>query len=269
MKTIFKFLLIIGFFIISIQIAKAQIIDTCWTMYFPNEPANGYFNPDSVLYDSCYCKDRINYGCDSVYAKQWFEIIFNNKDPFGFPQFPEDTIIETTWQELDSSYVDLRNMFQGLENIYGQFILRKRYPEIIDSNSLGSRGYLIKFQNYVHIIKVLNYFHDSQQLNDYGYRNRCIWIRDDVNENQDSLNNFTLEPNPCNNYLKISFTSDNNNNIILKIIDLLGNVYYQTKNSQFNNKTLNINTETFPVGIYICIIEIGKNRIIKKFIRTN
>ncbi|TAL69617.1 MAG: hypothetical protein EPN82_06160, partial [Bacteroidetes bacterium] len=163
MKTIFKYLLVISFFTVFSQNVKAaDTLNPCWTMYFPDDPANGYYNPDSVLYDSCYCKDRINYGCDSIYAKQWYEIIFNNKDPFGFPQFPKDTIIETTWQVLNTNYVELRNMFQGLENIYGSFILRKDHPEDTNSWSLGSRNYLIKFQNYVHIIKVLNYFHDSQ-----------------------------------------------------------------------------------------------------------
>ena len=269
MKTIFKILLIICFITISIQIAKTQITDTCWTMYFPDEPANGFYNPDSVLYDSCYCKDRIVYGCDSIYAKQWFEIHFNNKDPYNFPPYPKDTIIETTWQELDSSYVELRNMFQGLENIYGQFILRKKFPEDTNSWSSGSRAYLIKFQNYVHIIKVLNNFSDTHLLDFYDYRNRCIWIRDDVQDDKSFINDFTLEPNPCNNNLIINISSNNFNNINLKIIDILGNIYEQLNATQFKEQLIKINTENLPVGIYFCIIDTGKYRLIRKFIKTN
>ena len=238
-------------------------------MYYPHEPENGYFNPDSVLYDSCFCKDRLHEGCDSIYAKQWYEIIFNNKDPYGFTQFPEDTIIETTWQNLDSNYVDLRNMFQIAENMFGTFILRKRYPEITDSTSLGSRGYLIKFQNYRNIFSVVYYFYYTNLLFDFYYKEELTYIPDLIIDDNELDNIFIkIYPIPCYNSITISFSSDKVFSYDIKIIDNLGyELLLENQSIQQGEQSIKINTDKLSEGIYFLLIDFGKNKIVKKIIK--
>jgi len=120
-------------------------LNPCWKMY-RHEPKNNYFNPDSVMYDSCLCPGNEDYPpCDYIYAKKWFSITFKNKDPYNFPRGPRDTIYIATWRQLDSSYTELRNIFQALEKNFGKFIFKKEATDYIDSNLPASRLYDIKF----------------------------------------------------------------------------------------------------------------------------
>ena len=71
MKTIIKLLFVIFLFSLFIQYSRAgDSLNPCWTMVYPHDPDHGYYNPDSVLYDSCYCKRPLIDGCDSIYAKK-------------------------------------------------------------------------------------------------------------------------------------------------------------------------------------------------------
>ena len=245
MKTIFKFLLVTVFLSFFAQNAKAaDTLNPCWTMYYPHDPEHGYFNPDSVLYDSCFCKDRLHEGCDSIYAKQWYEITFFNNDPFGYPQCPEDTIIETSWHNLDSSYVELRNMFQNVENKFGSFILRKKFPEVTDSQSLGSRTYLVKFKIYCNIFSVVSYLYNTNLLFDVYYKEQVTYIPD-LGVEDDNSENIILKiyPNPAKDFIKIDFQKQFNARKI-QIISLEGIIILETEYKEL------IDISNLPTGLY-------------------
>ncbi len=267
MKTLRLFVISIFISLMTFFSAKSQI-DTCWTMVYPNDPEHGYNNPDSVLYDSCNCKDAYHKGCDSVYAKQWFEFSFMVNDPYNFPSFPPDTIIETTWQNLDTNYVELRNLFQDLENIFGPFVFRKEFPHWIDSTALGNRTYLIRFQNYCNILYVVNYLNYDSLLYKPYYQNRCVHLVGTVDNEIIKNLDFSIYPIPCENMLKLSISSQNLLKYNLYFMDIFGN-RYQIKENEIlipGEQKIQINTGFLSNGIYLCIIDTGKAKIIRKFI---
>ncbi len=267
MKTIFKILLVISILTAFAQYTKAgDTLDTCWTMVYPDDPQHGYLNPDSVLYDSCQCNDI--YKCDSFSAQPWFEFSFIENDPYNFPSFPTDTIIETTWQILDTNYVELRNLFQSLENVFGPFIFRKKFPHLIDSTSLGNRTYLIKFQNYCNIFYVVNYLKYDSLLYEPYYKNHCVHLVGTVDDEITKNLIFSIYPIPCNDILNFSLYTQNLLMYKLYFVDIFGNKYQIKENELIlpGEQKIQINTEFLSDGIYLCAIDTGRYKIIRKFI---
>jgi len=79
------------------------------------------------------------------------------------------------------------------------------------------------------------------------------------------INNANLYPNPCDTYVNISF-SDNNNEIRnIQLFDALGKMIYE---KNMNQNTLQINMNAYNQGIYFVRIEsndgVANYKIIKK-----
>ncbi len=240
------------FILVLISFSAKSQVDTCWTMVYPDDILNGYSNPDSVLYDSCHCKDAYNKGCDSVYAKQWFEFSFMDNDPYNFPSFPPDTIIETTWQNLDSNYVELRNLFQGLENIFGKFILRKEFPDAVDP-ILAARAYIIRFDNYVNIDSVIFYL-SNELIEKIYYLNNAAHLLSNYEE-PNSTKDIKLYPNPCTTYTNL-FLKNYFGLFIIKLYGSNGQFIEdisEPENSD-NFTVFKINTTQFSNGLYFVVI---------------
>ncbi len=83
-----------------------SICDSCLYL-LPNEPSKNIINPDSIMIDTCY---------NEAYAKNWFSVNFY-VDVFHIPKYDNpDTIIERTWDNIDTNYADIRSAFQELKN---------------------------------------------------------------------------------------------------------------------------------------------------------
>jgi len=166
MKTqlLFLFVLFTIFCLPSINKAEQtqDSLNPCWKMVHPNEPEKGFFNPDSVMYDSCLCtiKPWEYPPCPYQYAKQWFGAIIPYR-ALLIPQTIRDTLIYKTWRDIDSSFIELRKGIETLENQFGTFVLIKKYPDIVDSTKDGSKYFKIKFDNYVKIVTIVNYLWGS------------------------------------------------------------------------------------------------------------
>jgi len=160
-------------------------------------------------------------------------------------------------------------MFQIAENMFGTFILRKRYPEITDSTSLGSRGYLIKFQNYRNIFSVVYYFYYTNLLFDFYYKEELTYIPDLIIDDNELDNIFIkIYPIPCYNSITISFSSDKVFSYDIKIIDNLGyELLLENQSIQQGEQSIKINTDKLSEGIYFLLIDFGKNKIVKKIIK--
>ncbi len=170
MKTIFKILLVIVLLTLSAQYTKAgDTLDTCWTMVFPHDPDHGYYNPDSVLYDTCLCKTKpwLPPYCKYVYAKQWFGLDLP-KGALNIPKAPRDSIILRNWRDIDSSFTELRDGLQNIEDMFSSFIMRKEFPDYGDSSNI----FLLKFNYYFNIDSVVYYLKQIYTLVDafYDYR---------------------------------------------------------------------------------------------------
>ena len=116
--------------------AGAQVSDSCLDLYqnvFNDSSQRlDYWNPDSVMVDTC--GEYNKYG--EMYAKRYFLIQFYNP-LIHLDSVREDSVLTVPWWEIDSSYSDIRTIFQKIALRYGGAWLTKLYPNIGDSNSEG------------------------------------------------------------------------------------------------------------------------------------
>jgi hypothetical protein len=136
----------------------------CEKLIIPDDPINGYANPDSVMVDSCQ-----NPPVGLCY--RWFIIEFKYYT-IDLPPAPKDTSLDVTWESISSTYTQLRNDFEEMENKFGGYILRKGRPEITDSTHIGSKTFFIAFNNYISADSVVNFLQNIQGLSDFYYKNR-------------------------------------------------------------------------------------------------
>ena len=252
-----KHILLTLLLIFNFSVIYSQI-DSCWDMVLPHDPAHGYFNPDSVLYDTCLCKTKpwLPPYCKYVYAKQWFGLNLPN-GALNIPQAPRDSIILRNWRDIDSSFTDLRAGFENLENIFGNFSFMKVFPDDIDTNSIGSRYFKIRFDSYVNIDSASNLIDSIKGIKGGGYLGRYNYyenVNDSIYNNEQKI--LIISPNPCNNLLKITgyFVIKTN----IQIITLQGIILYSKKFTELNYyDSILINTSELPNGIYY--IRIGNN----------
>ncbi|OGU39421.1 MAG: hypothetical protein A2X61_11730 [Ignavibacteria bacterium GWB2_35_12] len=253
MKTIFKILFVTGFLSFFAQNAKAEdSLNPCWDMVLPHDPDHGFYNPDSVLYDTCLCKVKpwLPPYCEYMYAKQWFGIDLPN-GALNIPQAPRDSIILRNWRDIDSSFTDMRAGFENLENVFGNFVFKKVYPDIIDTEKIASRYFNLRFDNYVKIDSASYLLHQIPDIKTEGYLGRYDFIKSVNDSNDDKLNNFNIIPNPCNDYIQIHLDERFINNDNIQIITLQGILIFNEKISELNVKgDITLNTSKFSNGIY-------------------
>ena len=246
-------LLIFLFFFIYPQFAVSEEKkDTCLKLYLPNEPDKDMYNPDSVMADTC---NQINKNL--LYAKHWFFIILPPK-VLNIPEFNRDTIIERNWRDIDSSFINLRYGFFNVEKIFGNFILRKIAPDIIDTNSYGSRSFEIRFNNYVNIDSVQYFLQNIPNTFHALYDMRVKDLRSNLSENDIKLiNKFELIPNPSNYNLNITFNINSASKIKINIINILGKKVIEYINSQIfeiGENTINLDLTELKSDVYFCQI---------------
>lgn len=130
---------------------KAQ----CLRMYYPNEPEYGFFNPDSVMIDTC--DKRLVKDFEKMYAKKYFSIIFETS-PFGILDIkPENDTTTYHVRDMQSQFVDAIAAFTELEKRWGVFSLTRKFPYINDTSLLSGRTFMLRFDSYVKITDVLKY----------------------------------------------------------------------------------------------------------------
>lgn len=141
---------ILSFFAISTCYGQG---DSCLKLLGPTfADDTAWSNPDSVMVDSCISSPTFG----QQYAKGSFQIGFTYYI-LPTPDGPEDTIIERTWQDIDTNYSSVRNEFDTLEQQYGSYFFRRDEPHVNDT-SLGRKSrFFIRFDNYVPIDTIKAY----------------------------------------------------------------------------------------------------------------
>jgi hypothetical protein len=172
-----KILVIFLFFMNLLYLATAQnnilknryptIQSDCIKSIIIDDPENGFHNEDSVMVDSCQ-------NPPVQLVQKWFLVVFDYY-VIDLPEAPEDTILEVTWESISSTYTTLRNEFEEMENIFGDYILRKETPQITDTTHIGSKLFKIYFDNYVVIDSVIYYLDSCHGIYDYWYDNRAVY----------------------------------------------------------------------------------------------
>lgn len=89
-----------------------------------------------------------------------------------------------------------------------------------------------------------------------------------INENEGSLSNFELYPNPANSSIHVNFDIESNSNVQIELIDLLGNIVLSRNEITVQNGKVD---QTFDCGNlqngnYLMKISINDKETIQKFV---
>jgi hypothetical protein len=89
-----------------------------------------------------------------------------------------------------------------------------------------------------------------------------------VNENENSISNFELYPNPANSLIRVNFNVENNSNVKIELVDLLGKVVLSKNEVAIQNGNVD---QTFDCGNlqngnYLMKITINDKVTIEKFV---
>jgi hypothetical protein len=155
---------------ISLNVGKAmgQSISPC-LIIVPSDTV--FFNSDSTAIDTCgltnnYSQGSREYAMEyitqqtpgtwgpNIYASHWWLIKFN-QPAIKLPWATSDSIIEVSWQAIDSLDTNLRNGFQSLQQQFGSFVLRKEIP--YDTAGQNSQAFLLRFSQYHNVDSVDNF----------------------------------------------------------------------------------------------------------------
>jgi hypothetical protein len=60
-----KILLTAVLFMLFVSSPAITQLDSCWKLCGPHDPENGFYNPDSIMVDTCVVPNR-------NYAKKWY-----------------------------------------------------------------------------------------------------------------------------------------------------------------------------------------------------
>jgi hypothetical protein len=248
----------LSFFLLTSQ-SYSQVPDSCLKILCLPQDST-FVNPDSVRVDSCFGSPT--YG--ELYATHFFYIKFKYNVLPRPGIYPKDTIIEYTWQDIDTSYSDTREGFQQLEQEFGSFWLREEIPDFPDTTQVLPRTLLLRFEDYINIDSVEN-FVKNIQLVSYGYYRRDYGITIRVNDGDKvSQVDMSIFPQPAINVLHIRVTnalSDFNQ------IDLISpeGIVLMTKHIGMNN-TVNFDLNSFCPGIYFLTLKTGSFIVTRKVV---
>jgi hypothetical protein len=117
---------------------------------------------------------------------------------------------------------------------------------------IGDKGYLgLGENNTAHLSDFWEYTPDSA----------CTT---GIEELSTSNFQFTISPNPANQYTVISIQSSGNKKINITVTDVNGKKVYETQTKTSNFK---LQTSNFSNGIYFVEVNDGKDKAVKKFLK--
>jgi hypothetical protein len=247
MKYLMTYVLIVIIAIISLN---SQTQDSCLKVY-NNYLDSTFTNPYLVKVDSC--SDSPTYG--DYYGKEFFLLYFHyNIIPRDYIA-SEDTIIEYTWQDILPIYNDDRDAFYEIEQKFGSFYFREHAPQEVDTTIYINRSLSLRFDNYVNIDSVENYFSIITCLKNGRF---VGWFRYLTSVNDSEIQNqHLIYPNPAREFIEFKNSLEFFSKEIF-IYDVYGRMVQQTT---YNNSPVNI-TE-LPKGCYIVRVNYTTFQFIK------
>ncbi len=230
---ILSLLLIIG---ITFNINKSYAIDPdCLQIVWGNDGETAS-NPDSVMVD--ICTDSPTYG--QWYVKKNIKIGFKI---YPFNEIPIQINEFKGWQDIDTNYLALREIFQNVELKYGDFTFHR--VESDEEEHLISKIIFIEFDNYVCWDSLKK---DIKTNNDYL---NGVAIIPPIGLDVKEADNFTQIVNHGNS---LEFNTNNLNiphNI--KIVSAYGN-YFNTEYT-IANEGIDIDISHLSTGVYFLLID--------------
>jgi len=106
-----------------INLDSTFFVDTCLV---PNDvPCN----------ETLYTQKQEKYQ-RGLYTKR-YKILFDTLNYILLPALPADSLVLVTWQQIDTMFPATRAGFAALEQRFGSFKLRKRFPEDTNLSDYG------------------------------------------------------------------------------------------------------------------------------------
>jgi hypothetical protein len=252
---IFAAMLLLGAARAGAQVAPWQTDDSCLCLYQDYYPGLWY-NPDSVMVDSCspYIWDI------PLYAKRWYRINLDS-DYFHFPAAPIDTIIQTTWQQLDTIYDTARAEFDSLQRQYGPFVLRKFYPDRTTGEESGA--YHIGFDSLLQVDAVLTTLEGliDESADFSSFPNP---IDNAVNSTASGgIKLPSVYPNPFSQSATITFTCPNQGPTQVSVVNLLGVEVALLFSGDLDagEHTFSWDAHEMPPGMYGCVVRLNGSTV--------
>jgi len=89
--------------------------------------------------------------------------------------------------------------------------------------------------------------------------------------NEQNFNNFQVFPNPFKENFNIQYEATQNEDVVLEIYDISGNLLYKTMFQHMNSGIYNQGIENlaFEKGAYICKVQTSKNQNTIKLLKTH
>ncbi|MBK9249108.1 MAG: T9SS type A sorting domain-containing protein [Ignavibacteria bacterium] len=218
--------LFVAFLFAANIVSSAPVSDSCLRMYLPHNPGfdtttgnSGTYNPDSVMIDTCSGSATYNH----KYAKRMFRIQF----PIYF--YPFDHVLDSGEvkgvSDIDSTYLGLKNRFLEIQDTFGIIYFQGLNHFSSDSIVLLNPVLQVFFEEYQDIDFIVQHFTNTiDSIVKVVYNNRA-GNPIGVNEKSET-SNFSIYPNPVNDYLTISYKIGRSKDKI-EIISIDGKKYWK------------------------------------------
>ncbi|MEO6938700.1 MAG: T9SS type A sorting domain-containing protein [Candidatus Kapaibacterium sp.] len=195
MKFVWYWLILLSCFGIATE-SRAQV-DPCLTLWknvYPDYP-----NPDSVMIDTCG-------GLRQMFAKRMFRIVFDYYAIFPTTVATHDTILEFSWNAIDSSFPAIRSAFHYLDTHGGTLHLLKQHAQISDTSDITRRVIGLTFDNYVPVDSIVQYLSAIPLVKVTFISKPGVITR--VNTTGPPIGvQLQIYPNPSRNWIRFEMTS--------------------------------------------------------------
>ena len=221
--------------------SDAQSYTPCLKLYVLDDST--FVNPDSVMIDTCDTREDVD-DTEKMWGKHTFDVVLHyNIIPRNYVTV-NDSIIEYSIQDILPIYTKAIEEFQNLESKFGSFIFRDVATTSPDTTKAWSRELLIRFDNYVHILEVIDSLHSMSCVSSCGFTlYPSIFVT--VNEEK---NKVTVYPNPADETLTLEGIGDASASTI-KLFNSLGDEIYANVSGRSENKIV-LNTSGLAPGYY-------------------
>jgi hypothetical protein len=210
---------------------------------------------DTVMIDTCAASPTFN----KLYGRKWFAYLFDEY-VIRIPWAPPDSVVELTWRSIDTSFPDVRSDFASLEDEFGSYKLIKANPTDT-SGSIPSRGYSIRFLQYVDIdtvvYKLKSFNHGKADF--VSYPTPVLGITGDDNEYP-----FVATPNPTRGGVSVKSSTYDMGVDKYQIVDVSGRLLASGHIQVNDSHELFIDLSEYPSGVYFILLGSSKLRVVKQ-----
>lgn len=227
----------------AFPVSAQQADCLCMPIFTSGMPAR---NSDSMMVDTCgldaeSCVHAAMMGDRNRYYSKTGYLIDFDVPAIRLPTAPEDSILEVTWDAIDTALSVLRADMEGLENKYGSYVLRKLDPA--DSSSQRFELRMDDYENVDSIVVDLSEIDNLRLDRDPNFE----FILSGPADRAEDLG-LTVFPSPARDYVIVTAREPARS---ISLYDLLGReVAVPSISSMSGADRLRLDLHTLPDGVW-------------------